>query len=325
MVTGEIPSEDRTGYHRNMAKTITVFGTPHAYDLTGSEQASITLVFVHGWLLSRSYWQPIIHRLEDSYRCLSYDLRGFGESQPISETRDLNIFRGDETDSRPLRLETLTAQSCYTPLSYAQDLIALLTHLNIDRAWVIGHSLGGSIALWACDHSPQKIMGAICVNSGGGIYLKEEFEQFRTVGKQLVNFRPKWLSNVPLVDRLMGRMGVKASISRHWGRQRIKDWVVAHPEAALRSLLDSTTEEEVHQLPQLVARLKQPAYFIAGANDTVMEPKYVNHLASFHHSFQQIGHNVTELSNCGHLAMLEQPEQLTQRIHEILALHNETN
>lgn len=308
-----------------MAQTITVFGTPHAYDLSGPEQASLTLVFVHGWLLSRSYWQPIIHRLESSYRCLSYDLRGFGGSQPISGSRDLNLSRVSAARSnRPLLLESSSQQSCYTPLAYAQDLIGLLTHLKIERAWVIGHSLGGSISLWACDQSPHRILGAICVNSGGGIYLKEEFEQFRSVGQQLVNFRPKWLPKVPLVDQFMRRMSVATPIPQPWGKQRIEDWVNAHPEAALRSLLDSTTEEEVHQLPQLVSRLKQPAYFIAGAKDTVMEPQYVNHLASFHHLFQQVGHNVSEIPDCGHLAMLEQPDHLTQRIREILALHNET-
>lgn len=308
-----------------MAKTITVFGTPHAYELVGPEQSPFTLVFVHGWLLSRSYWQPIIHRLRDSYRCLSYDLRGFGGSQPISHTRDLVIAKAERNGSaRPAILDESAHSSCYTPLAYAQDLVALLIHLNIERAWVIGHSLGGSIALWACDHSPQMILGAICVNSGGGIYLKEEFEQFRTVGQQLVNFRPKWLTRVPLVDRLMTRMSVAAPIPKEWGKKRVEDWVAAHPEAALRSLLDSTTEGEVHQLPQLVSRLKQPAYFIAGAKDTVMEPQYVNHLASFHALFQEVGHNVSEISDCGHMAMIEQPDRLTERISEILALHSET-
>ena len=308
-----------------MAQTITVFGTPHAYDVAGPEQAPFTLVFVHGWLLSRSYWQPIIHRLKDSYRCLSYDLRGFGESQPMSNTRDLLIAKDDSENSpRPLSLESSTNPSGYTPSAYAQDLVGLLTHLKIERAWVIGHSLGGSISLWACDQSPHRILGAICVNSGGGIYLKEEFEKFRAVGQQLVSFRPKWLPKVPMMDRLMNRMSVAKPISANWGKQRLDDWVNAHPEAALRSLLDSTTEEEVHQLPQLVSRLKQPAYFIAGANDTVMEPQYVNHLASFHYLFQQIGHNVSAIDNCGHMAMIEQPDCLTERIHEILALHNET-
>ena len=309
-----------------MVKTIHVFGTPHAYDLVGPDQSPCTLVFVHGWLLSRLYWQPIIERLSLSYRCLSYDLRGFGDSQPISTNRDsVRIHETEVTSSsRPLVLSKETSKSSYTPLAYAQDLIALLKHLNIDDAWVIGHSLGGSIALWASDQARHQILGSICVNSGGGIYMKEEFERFRAAGQQLVKFRPRWLSQVPLMDRLMTRVNVVNPIEQRWGKQRLVDWVKAHPEAALRTLVDSTTESEVHQLPQLVARLKQPAYFIAGENDTVMEPQYVNHLASFHFLFQATGENVSHLPQCGHLAMLEQPEGLTKKIRQILALHSET-
>ncbi|NET54061.1 MAG: alpha/beta hydrolase [Merismopedia sp. SIO2A8] len=308
-----------------MVKTINVFGTPHTYDLAGPDQSPFTLVFVHGWLLSRLYWQPMVHRLSQSYRCLSYDLRGFGDSQPVNSNRELSHLHHQSTHrSRPLTLAQVTTKSGYAPSDYAQDLIALLTHLNIDRAWIIGHSLGGSIALWAAAQSHHRVLGSICVNSGGGIYLKEEFEKFRAVGQQLVALRPTWLRYVPMMGWAMSRINVATQVNIHWGKQRLIDWSRANPEAALRSLMDSTTEEEVHQLPQLVARLKQPVYFIAGAQDTVMEPKYVNHLASFHPLFQAVGENVSELPNCGHLAMIEQPDQLTERVKEILALHHKT-
>ncbi|MGK7890113.1 MAG: alpha/beta fold hydrolase [Leptolyngbyaceae cyanobacterium] len=307
-----------------MVKVINVFGTPHAYELVGPAQSPFTLVFVHGWLLSRLYWQPLVQQLSQTYPCLTYDLRGFGESQPIYPRHQNSEMSSEiRQRQRPLLLDKETARSGYTPLAYAHDLTALLTHLNIDRAWLIGHSLGGSIALWAAAQASQRVLGTICVNSGGGIYLKEEFEQFRAVGKQLVKRCPPWLSQIPFMDYLMSRMNVATPLERHWGKQRLVDWVRANPEAALHALMDSTTEEEVHQLPQLVARLKQPTYFIAGANDTVMEPRYVNHLASFHPLFQNIGKNVKELSNCGHLAMLEQPEQLGEHILNILAMHSE--
>ncbi|XPM57800.2 MAG: alpha/beta fold hydrolase [Leptolyngbya sp. IPPAS B-1204] len=95
--------------------------------------------------------------------------------------------------------------------------------------------------------------------------------------------------------------------------------VAAQPEAALGALLDSTTEAEVHRLPQVVARLQQPVHFIAGANDTMMEPKYVHHLASFHPSFEFCGNNVSEISDCGHLSMVEQPDAVANEIQTVLA------
>ncbi|NJO71986.1 MAG: alpha/beta hydrolase [Oscillatoriales cyanobacterium RM1_1_9] len=261
----------------------------HSYSLTATQSNAPTLVFIHGWLLSRHYWQPLVEHLAPSYRCLSYDLRGFGGSQ-------------FSLDTRPTRF------SCYTPESYAEDLMVLLKKLEIDRAWLVGHSLGGTIALFGADKLPGQVQGVICINSGGGIYLKEEFERFRAAGEQIVKFRPPWLRRLPLVDAVFARSQVDRPLKREWGRQRLIDFVAAHPEAALGALLDSTTEAEVHRLPRLVTQLQQPVYFITGEKDRVMEPKYVRHLASFHWLFRQGEDNVLEIPNCGHLAMVEYPD-----------------
>jgi pimeloyl-ACP methyl ester carboxylesterase len=53
----------------------------------------------------------------------------------------------------------------------------------------------------------------------------------------------------------------------------------------------------------------------------VIEPKYVRHLASFHNLFQGCDENVVEIPNCGHLAMVEQPDALDAQIRHILANH----
>jgi pimeloyl-ACP methyl ester carboxylesterase len=97
--------------------------------------------------------------------------------------------------------------------------------------------------------------------------------------------------------------------------------VTAHPEAALWTLLESTTEAEVHRLPQVVAQLTQPAYFIAGNQDSVMEPRYVRHLASFHPLFDMSGENLREIPDCGHMGMVEQPIPIAQEIKTILQRH----
>ncbi|WP_036534654.1 alpha/beta fold hydrolase [Neosynechococcus sphagnicola] len=61
---------------------LTLRGVPHTYDLTAPTGFPHVLVFIHGWMLSRAYWQPLIQQLAPDYQCLSYDLRGFGQSQP---------------------------------------------------------------------------------------------------------------------------------------------------------------------------------------------------------------------------------------------------
>ena len=289
--------------------SIEILGTSHAYELTAPTASPDVLVFVHGWLLSRQYWQPLIELLAPTYQCLSYDLRGFGNSQ--GQKSKLS----DRESSLSLKASSATG---YTPAVYARDLGLLLQELNISSAWVIGHSLGGTIALWAAEQFPDRVKGVICINAGGGIYLKEAFERFRAVGQQLVKFRPGILRYLPWIDLVFARDSVARPIPRSWGRQRVIDFVMAHPEAALGALLDSTTEAEVNSLPKVVSGLKQPVYFIAGANDTVMEPKYVRHLASFHRLFQSCGDNVIEIPDCGHLAMLEQPDVVAKEIRSIL-------
>ena len=264
-----------------MVNTLNILGFPHAYELSASPDSSPVLVFVHGWLLSRAYWQPVIQQLSSRYSCLSYDMRGFGESQlkssplaspnPVLDavletagvsTREPAIASGrsvsDLAYATPMR-------SSYTPAAYANDLVLLLQQLQIKQAWLIGHSLGGCVSLWAADQAPETIAGVICVNSGGGIYLKEEFERFRSAGRQIINFRPRWFSYVPFLDVILSRLNVAQPLDRTWGRQRLMDLLNVQPEAALGTLLDSTTEAEVHLLPQVVSRLRQPVHFVAGA------------------------------------------------------------
>lgn len=317
-----------------MVNTVNILGFPHAYELSAPTDSSTVLVFVHGWLLSRAYWQPLIENLSQSYQCLTYDMRGFGESQmtlaevaiaqrPVMETAAIgaapNLSLLGNSDPLPANGALSTS---YGPAAYAQDLVLLLQTLNISNAWLVGHSLGGSIALWAAERSPERVAGVVCINAGGGIYLKEEFEKFRSAGQQLINFRPAWLSYVPFLDRLLTRLNVAQPLDCRWGKQRLQDLLCAQAEAAIGTLLGSTTEAEVHLLPQVVSRLRQPVHFIAGANDTVMEPQYVNHLASFHPSFEACGNNVSTIPDCGHLAMVEQPDAAANEIRAILAKHD---
>ncbi|MGB3293720.1 MAG: alpha/beta hydrolase, partial [Phormidesmis sp.] len=146
--------------------TATIGGVPHTYDLTVpsgcAESASEEcLVFIHGWLLSRAYWQPLVSGLSDRHRCLTYDLRGFGDSAQGLDA---------------------CSSSAYSLAAYAQDLGTLLDQMNLDQVWLLGHSLGGSIALWAAYLRPDRVKGVLCINAGGGIYIPREFEKFRTAG-----------------------------------------------------------------------------------------------------------------------------------------------
>ncbi len=278
--------------------TAELYGATHHYTLLSSarplsQSAEGAIVFVHGWLLSDCYWQPLIQALSGQFTCLSYDLRGFGQSEP--------------------------GRADYSLSAYAQDLLALIDQLKLKRVWLVGHSLGGSIALWAAHLAPHRVQGVVCLNAGGGVYIRQAFEQFRGAGEQMVRYRHPLLAALPLLPMVFSRIMVQRPLGRQWGQQRLMDFIRADADAARGALLESTTRSEVHQLPQIVSELTQPTLFVAGAQDSIMEPRYVRHLASFHPQFAQ--GNLLEFEDCGHFAMLEQTEATAQSIRGFIQQH----
>lgn len=286
----------------------TVFGVPHYYQLTG-DRASPPLVFIHGWLLSHKYWQPMVDQLSAHYLCLTYDLRGFGESRYGLECYSPGI---------PVASKAWGASESFYGLgAYARDLAALLEQLKLGPVWLVGHSLGGSVALWMAHCFPELVRGVVCLNSGGGIYLEREFQRFRQAGQLIVGWRRPWLRHT-LLPLLLTRMMVHRPLAYQWGRDRCLDLLQADADAALGTLLESTTEAEVHLLPRLVAWLKQPVYFIAGRQDQVMNLRYVKHLAGYLTASDQKHNPVIVLENCGHLAMIEKPGAAAEVLQKIL-------
>jgi pimeloyl-ACP methyl ester carboxylesterase len=110
-----------------------------AYDLTGPEEAPV-VVLIHGLGLTRgSTWGEIAPVLVRHYRVLAYDLLGHGETV------------------RPKGPVTLTALS--------EQLIALMDELGIERAALVGFSLGGMInRRCAMDH-PGRVSALAILNS----------------------------------------------------------------------------------------------------------------------------------------------------------------
>lgn len=78
------------------------------------------LLFLHGLFGSKDNWKAIAHAFADRYTCVLVDLRNHGHS----------FF--DDTHSYQ---------------DQAEDVCCLLTHLNLKKPIIIGHSMGGKVAL----------------------------------------------------------------------------------------------------------------------------------------------------------------------------------
>ncbi|NDJ60892.1 MAG: alpha/beta hydrolase [Chloroflexi bacterium] len=105
--------------------------------LTSGPETGTAVLFLHGNLSSATYWEEIMLALPDGYRGIAPDQRGYGDA-------DINA-KIDAT--RGLR-------------DLADDAVALLDQLGVDKAHVAGHSMGGAV-IWQMllDH-PDRVHSA---------------------------------------------------------------------------------------------------------------------------------------------------------------------
>jgi pimeloyl-ACP methyl ester carboxylesterase len=113
-----------------------VNGAHLAYDLTGEGPA---LVLIHAGIADRRMWDDQIPVFSQRYQVVRYDLRGYGES-------------------------TIPPQ----PYAHHEDLAGLLHHLQIDKAHILGISMGGRVAIEFTLSHPEMVKSLIRVNSGVG-------------------------------------------------------------------------------------------------------------------------------------------------------------
>lgn len=92
------------------------------------------VILIHGHSLNHNMWDNQFFELAEKYRVIRYDLRGYGYSSPQKE--------GEQ-------------------FTHAEDLIKFMDVLKIEKAHIIGLSLGGYIGTDILGQYPEKIMSAV--------------------------------------------------------------------------------------------------------------------------------------------------------------------
>lgn len=108
-----------------------------AYNVAG--EGTTALIFIHGWNCDARYWQEQVPVFAKDYQVITMDLAGHGHSSL------------DRTE--------------FTMLSFARDVQAVIERANIDRAILIGHSMGGSVIAEAARLKPGQVIGIIGVDT----------------------------------------------------------------------------------------------------------------------------------------------------------------
>ncbi len=119
-------------------RTVTLHGHAFSYTDSGSGPA---LLFIHGILGSQKQWGHLVDRLDDNHRLIVPDLFGHGESdKPVGD---------------------------YSLGAHAATLRDLLDRLGIQQVTLVGHSLGGGIAMVFSYLFPERVDRLVLVASGG--------------------------------------------------------------------------------------------------------------------------------------------------------------
>lgn len=158
--------------------TVFANGREIHYSDTG-EKSQPTLVLAHGFFMDRSMFLPQ-NELADSWRIITWDARGHGESAP------------DEIGDG------------YSYWEQARDCISLLDALGIESATVGGMSQGGYIALRVALLNPERVNGLILIDTEAGASDDAEVKWYEDFFDSLIKEGPVDDLMIPISQRLIG-------------------------------------------------------------------------------------------------------------------------
>jgi 3-oxoadipate enol-lactonase len=248
---------------------------PH-HTVTGPEHAP-PLVLSNSLGSSLAMWDAQAPALAERFRLIRYDIRGHGQS-PVPPA--------------PYSIDDV-----------GRDLIELLDHLEVEKAHVVGLSLGGMTGMWLGINAPERVdrLALLCTSAklGPPETWADRAKLVREEGTEAVAEAGvgRWLTEPFRHDN--------PDITRD-----LEAMIAAIPDEGYAACcgviehLDLTAE-----LPSIAA----PTLVIAGAQDPATPPEHAERIAA-----GIPGARVEVLDPAAHLANVEQPEAVTRLILEHL-------
>ena len=254
------------------------------------------LLFIHGLTGSSRNWGKVVDLLDaDNHRVLAPDLHGHGAS------------------AKPMGDYSLSA--------HAASLRDLLDQLGIDRVTLVGHSLGGGIAMQFCYLFPDRVEGLVLVASGGfGRSVSPLLRSATLPGAEWVLplIASRWVRDRgEALGRGLGKLGWKPSkdVTEAWrGFTSLSDADARRAFlATTRSVIDPGGQT-VSAFDHLPMTLDVPTLVIWGTRDRLIPP---GHAAAAHEAIP--GSKVVLFEGAGHYPQLDQPERFAEVLDKFMA------
>ncbi len=235
-----------------------------------------TLVFLHGWCGDRTWWKSQVNAFAGDYRVVIVDQAGHGES-------------GKERKE-------------WTVEALAQDVATVVKELKLKRVILIGHSMGGPIALAAAKRMPGKVVAVVGVDTLHNAEFKPPEEQV----KQFIDgFETDFKGTMRM--GLQGMLPEKvdpALFDSIYARATNNDQKMA--VALMRNLSRSDVKTLLSEAKAPVRCINSaPVTPFARPTDIEINKKY----ADF---------NAIIIEGCGHFPMLEKPAEFNEKLRCVL-------
>ena len=229
----------------------------------------LPVVLLHAFPLNRMMWEPQIAALFGECRCIAPDLRGFGDSPR----------------SGPYSID-----------QYADDVVALLDALQIERAVVGGLSMGGYVALALWRRHRKRIRALVLADTRSGADT-DEGKQKR--GELIALAQSE--GSAAVADRqITGLLGKSTREKQPELVDRIRSIMAGESPAGIVGALEAMRDRP--DSTPLLAGIDVPTLIVVGDEDVVTPPKEAR---AMHDAIR--GSRLEVIPAAGHLSNLERP------------------
>ncbi|HAB27783.1 MAG: alpha/beta hydrolase [Xanthomarina sp.] len=232
------------------------------------------IVLLHGFLESSNMWTPLIPDLLKTHRVISIDLLGHGQTGCLGYVHSMELM--------------------------AETVDAVLIHLNIESKTIIGHSMGGYVALAMAEKNPNSMQGLCLMNS---TFLPDSEE------RKMLRTRANLMAQTNF-DNLV-RMSFTNLFSLKSKETHKQELEIALTEALKTSVQGYMAANEGMKLrtdkTQLFRTLPTKKLLIIGKKDPILDADSVKK------QLKGTDVDIVELTE-GHMSHIENKEELTYNI-----------
>ena len=256
------------------------------YEVDGDGPA---VVFSHGAGGNGAIWWNQVKHFAADYTCITYDHRCFGRSYPASE-------------------------ELFGPEHFADDLIAVMDAVGVQKAALVGQSLGGMSCLRAALAHPERVWAFVSSDSPLGIDHDEMLADIRLFlghvrdqGIEVAALGPEFKATDPAGAYLYAQIGSFNPFTDR-GQGDHVDVVSGGKLFAPEFLLN----------PHELADLTCPLLFVVGSADPIVTPKVTRDLVK-----RAPGSRYVEIGGAGHSPYFEKPAEYNQLVGQFLKTANQ--